>query len=203
MRKKSLFLAALLAAGALILTACGSNNDDDSTGHMPGMGTSGPMSSGGSMMSNFNDADVTFATDMITHHRQAVEMAQLAATRAKSPEVKDLAASIESAQGPEIQTMSGWLRSWGHAVPEEMTGMDMSGSMPGMMSMEDMTMLQGMSGTSFDHKFLQMMIAHHRGAIEMARTERSDGENSEAKVLAAQIQEAQTAEISQMQGLLK
>ena len=203
MRKKSLFLAALLAAGALILTACGSNNDDDSTGHMPGMGTSGPMSSGGSMMSNFNDADVTFATDMITHHRQAVEMAQLAATRAKSPEVKDLAASIESAQGPEIQTMSGWLRSWGHAVPEEMTGMDMSGSMPGMMSMEDMTMLQGMSGTSFDHKFLQMMIAHHRGAIEMARTEQSDGKNSETKALAAQIQEAQTAEISQMQGLLK
>lgn len=203
MRKKSLFLAALLVAGALILTACGSNNDDDSTGHMPGMGTSGPMSSGGSMMSNFNDADVTFATDMITHHRQAVEMAQLAATRAKSPEVKDLAASIESAQGPEIQTMSRWLRSWGHAVPEEMTGMDMSGSMPGMMSMEDMTMLQGLSGTSFDHKFLQMMIAHHRGAIEMARTERSDGENSETKALAAQIQEAQTAEISQLQGLLK
>lgn len=203
MRKKSLFLAALLAAGALILTACGSNSDDDSTGHMPGMGTSGPMSSGGSMMSNFNDADVTFATDMITHHRQAVDMAQLAATRAKSPEVKDLAASIESAQGPEIQTMSGWLRSWGHAVPEEMTGMDMSGSMSGMMSMEDMTMLEGLSGTSFDHKFLQMMIAHHRGAIEMARTERSDGENSEAKALAAQIQEAQTAEISQMQGLLK
>ena len=203
MRKKSLFLAALLAAGALILTACGSTNDDDSTGHMPGMGPSGPMSSGGSMMSNFNDADVTFATDMITHHRQAVEMAQLAATRAKSPEVKDLAASIESAQGPEIQTMSGWLRSWGHAVPEEMTGMDMSGSMPGMMSMEDMTMLQGLSGTSFDHKFLQMMIAHHRGAIEMARTEQSDGNNSETKALAAQIQEAQTAEISQMQGLLK
>ena len=203
MHKKPMFLAALLAASALILTACGGNNDDDSTAHMPGMGTSGPMSSGGSMMSNFNDADVTFASDMITHHRQAVEMAQLASTRAKSLEVKDLAAQIEGAQGPEIQTMSSWLRSWGHAVPEEMAGMDMSGSMPGMMSGQEMTMLQGLTGAGFDKKFLQMMIAHHRGAIEMAKTEQSDGENSKAKGLAAQIQKAQTAEITQMQGLLK
>lgn len=202
MHKKSLSVAALLAAGAFVLTACGGDNDADSTGHMPGMGASAPMSSGGSMMSNFNDADVTFATDMITHHRQAVEMAQLAGTRAKSAAVKDLADRIESAQAPEIQTMVGWLSAWGHSVPEQMNGMDMSGSMPGMMSMQDMTMLQGLSGNDFDRKFLQMMIAHHRGAIEMARTERSAGENADAKAFAARIQEAQAAEVTQMQGLL-
>lgn len=203
MRKKSLLVAIVLAVAAFTLTACGSNNDDDSHGDMPGMGNSGPMSSTDGMMSNFNDADVTFATDMITHHRQAVQMAQLAATRAESPEVKDLAARIEAAQAPEIQTMSGWLKDWGHSVPEDMEGMDMSGSMPGMMSMQDMTMLQGLSGAKFDQKFLQMMIAHHQGAIEMARTEQSDGENSDTKALAAQIQQAQTSEITEMQGLLK
>jgi len=203
--KLSPFVVALLAAGALVLTACGSN-DDDATGHMPGMGSSGTMSPDGGMGSDANDAndaDVTFATDMITHHRQAVEMAQLAATRAESQAVKDLAARIESAQGPEIQTMTGWLRDWGHSVPEAMSGMDMSGSMPGMMSRQDMNMLTGMAGSGFDRKFLQMMIAHHRGAIEMARTEQTDGENFEAKALAAQVQKAQTAEITQMQDLLE
>jgi len=198
--KSSLRVATLLAAGALVLTACGSN--DDAAGHMPGMGSSGTMSPDGGMSSQANDADVTFASDMITHHRQAVEMAQLAATRAESQAVKDLAARIESAQGPEIQTMTGWLRGWGHSVPEEMSGMDMSGSMPGMMSRQDMKMLTGMAGSGFDRKFLQMMIAHHRGAIEMARTEQSDGENAEARALAAQVQKAQTAEIAQMQDLL-
>jgi uncharacterized protein (DUF305 family) len=58
-------------------------------------------------------ADVTFAQDMIPHHRQAIAMAGLAAARASSPEVKALATRIEKAQDPEIITMTGWLASWG------------------------------------------------------------------------------------------
>lgn len=86
------------------------------------------------MMGDFNDADVAFATDMIPHRRHAVEMAELAETRAESPEVKDLAMQIMSAQDPEIETMSGWLTAWGKPVPADDGGMDMSGSMPGMMN---------------------------------------------------------------------
>lgn len=204
MVKKSLPVATVLLVGAFTLAACGNENDDDTSSDMPGMSASSHsmMSSSESATSDFNDADVTFATDMISHHRQAVEMAELAVDRAGSPEVKDLAERIEQAQGPEIDTMSEWLHAWGQPVPEEMGGMDMSGSMPGMMSTEDMKMLAGLSGARFDQKFLQMMIAHHQGAIEMARTEQSDGENADAKALAEQIERAQTDEIATMRDLL-
>lgn len=122
----------LVVAGTLTLAACGGDNDDSMNG-MSGMGSSSPAAPSSSMdaASDFNDADVTFATDMIPHHRQAVEMAKLAETRAKSPEVKNLAVQILNAQDPEIQTMSGWLTAWGKPVPDDMSGMDMSGSMPG------------------------------------------------------------------------
>ena len=204
MRKKALALAGLAIAGTLTLAACGGGND--SMGGMPGMGassTSSTPTSSSDSMSDFNDADVTFATDMIPHHRQAVEMAKLAGTRAQSQKVKDLAMQIMNAQGPEIQTMSGWLTTWGKPVPEDMSGMDMSGSMPGMMSNADMEKLKSATGADFDRMFLTMMIAHHQGAIEMAKTEVANGMNADAIALAKQIEKAQAAEITTMQGLLK
>jgi uncharacterized protein (DUF305 family) len=152
----------------------------------------------------FNDADVTFAQGMIPHHRQAVEMAELAETRAQRPEVKQLAAQIKAAQDPEIQTMTGWLNEWGEDVPEDMEGhgaMD-SGDMPGMMSSEDMDKLEAAKGAAFDAGFLEMMIEHHQGAIEMAKTEQKDGEYADAKQLAATIEKTQAAEIATMRRLL-
>ena len=202
MRKKTLVLAAVLAAGTFTLAACG--GDDGSTANMPGMGSSSSSSpTSNEEMSGFNEADVTFASNMIPHHRQAVEMAKLAETRAKSTEVKGLATQIMRAQDPEIQQMSDWLTSWGKPVPDDMSGMDMSGSMPGMMSSEDMDNLMNASGAEFDQMFLTMMVAHHQGAIEMAKTEQADGMNADAIALAEQIEQAQTNEITTMQGLLK
>jgi uncharacterized protein (DUF305 family) len=213
LHKKTLALAALTVAGVLTLAACGGS--DNSMNGMSSMGssstsTSTPTASSSSSdaMSDFNDADVTFATEMIPHHRQAVEMAKLADTRAKSTEVKDLAMQIMNAQDPEIQTMSGWLTDWGKPVPSDsssMSGMDMGGasSMPGMMSSDDMDKLMKATGAEFDQMFLTMMISHHEGAIEMAKTEEANGMNAEATGLAARIEEAQNEEITTMQGLLK
>jgi uncharacterized protein (DUF305 family) len=90
--------------------------------------------------------------------------------------------------------MTGWLHTWGQAVP---TGM------PGMMSQQEMSRLMAHHGAHFDHMFLQMMIKHHQGAIEMARTEQSQGINLPARNLARQIETSQTAEIAQMQQLLR
>ena len=173
---------------------------DDSA---PAAGTSSASSSTSrSMSATFNQADVAFATDMITHHRQAVEMAEMAGSRASAPEVKMLAAQIAAAQGPEIDLMSGWLESWGAPVPEEMSGMDMSGSMPGMMSLADMDALKAASGTTFDRQFLTMMIAHHQGALQMANTEIGQGSNPDAVALAQKVTSAQTAEIATMKDML-
>lgn len=192
MRTKIIVLALLTAAG-LVLSGCGGG------GNSPAKDTSA---------NNFNDADVTFAQGMIPHHQQAIEMAKLAGSRASSAEVKQLAQNIESAQGPEIQTMTGWLKDWGKDVPtggdsHSMPGMDMPGDqMPGMMSTDDMNKLKAASGADFDKMFLTMMIAHHNGAIEMATTEQSDGKNPDAVALAKKVITDQKAEIAKMQGYL-
>ena len=202
MYRKHLAVAALVVAGTLTLAGCGGSDDSGSV--MPGMSSSTPSStpSSSEKMSDFNDTDVTFATNMIPHHLQAVEMAKLAASRAKNPAVKDLAMQIMNAQGPEIATMSGWLSSWGKPIPTEMSSMDMSGSMPGMMSSPDMNNLMKASGMAFDQMFLTMMIKHHQGAIAMAKSEQADGMYAEAVALAKQIETSQTDEIATMRVLL-
>jgi uncharacterized protein (DUF305 family) len=156
----------------------------------------------------FNDADVTFAQEMIPHHRQATEMAKLADGRTTTPEVLELASGIIAAQQPEIDVMSGWLESWDKDVPSEsgdmgdMEGMDHGSSdMPGMMSDDDMSKLESLSGGAFDDEFLTMMIEHHQGAIEMASTEEADGAYPKTVALARKIQKDQAAEIQKMAAL--
>lgn len=151
-----------------------------------------------------NEADVDFAQQMIPHHRQAIEMSELAADRAGSDQVRGLAEQISAAQGPEIETMTTFLETWGAEVPEEMSMGDMDmGDMAGMMSPEQMEELGAAEGTEFDRMFLEMMIAHHEGATEMAMTEQAEGENPQAIELAEEIEAAQTEEIAQMQELLQ
>ena len=74
--------------------------------------------------------------------------------------------------------------------------------MSGMMSEEDMQMLKQASGTEFDTMWLEMMIEHHKGAVEMAQTEQSDGEYPEAIEMAKQIISSQQEEIDQMEQIL-
>ncbi|MDP4505417.1 DUF305 domain-containing protein [Nonomuraea turcica] len=192
------------AAGALaLLTACGSNGDS-MAGHEGMSSSSAPAATpaSSSPAAAFNDADVTFAQMMIPHHEQAVEMADLAATRASDPEIKELAVKIKAAQDPEIQTMKAWLTGWGKAAPEGDMGHGMGHEMPGVMSEEEMKKLEAAKGTEFDKLFAQQMIAHHNGAIEMARTEQTDGSNPEAKELAKTIETAQQAEVEDLQKIL-
>jgi uncharacterized protein (DUF305 family) len=150
-----------------------------------------------------NDADVAFVQMMIPHHQQAVEMATLADTRAKDPELKSLAAKVKSAQEPEIATMTGWLTSRGlptaQAGGHNMPGM---GSMPGMMSDEEMAELKAASGVDFDRMFARMMIAHHNGAIQMCRDATAQGSDAEIKALAATIEKDQSAEVAELQAIL-
>lgn len=151
-----------------------------------------------------NDADTTFAQMMIVHHEGAIEMAELATERAENPDVVALAERIAQAQGPEIEEMTTWLNAWGEDVePMDHGGMDMNGmDMNGMSQEEMMTHLEGLSGEEFDAAFLEGMIAHHEGAVEMAETELADGENPEELALAEKIIADQEAEITEMEELL-
>ncbi|MGW7052456.1 DUF305 domain-containing protein [Streptomyces sp. NPDC054887] len=201
--------AAAVAAGAtaaVVLAACG-GGDGASSGHTGHDKSASPTPSASASASaapgEANAADVTFAQGMIPHHRQAVDMARLAATRAGSAEVKKLAAEIEKAQEPEIRTLSGWLTAWGEEVPEEGAADEHAGhSTAGMMTAGQMEELEKSSGEAFDTAFLTMMTEHHEGAVAMARTERSDGAHRPAKEMAAGIVTSQSAEIARMKKLL-
>ncbi|GAA3347329.1 DUF305 domain-containing protein [Amorphoplanes nipponensis] len=168
-------------------------------------GSAAPPAAGASAAAAaFNDADVMFAQMMVPHHRAAVEMAGLAATRASDAEVKSLAAGIKAAQQPEIDTMTGWLGAWGQPAP--MPGMSVPamshGAMPGAMSDADMRTLTAARGAAFDKQFLTMMIAHHEGAVTMAQDEIKSGSNTDAQALAQRIVTDQQAEIATMKTIL-
>ena len=151
-----------------------------------------------------NDQDTTFAQMMIIHHEGAIEMSQLAVQRADNPEVVALAERIAEAQGPEIDEMTAWLGAWGEDIsPDDHGGMDMGGmDMDGMSQEEMMTQLDGLAGDEFDRAFLDAMIAHHEGAIEMSGQQVADGQNPDAVALAEKIIEDQRAEITEMREIL-
>ncbi len=203
-RKRSLIRrgTAVAAAGtaALVLAACGGSGDSPA-GHNGHTATSASASASASQ-DRHNTADTAFAQGMIPHHRQAVEMADLAPSRAESAEVKKLAEQIKKAQDPEIKTLSGWLTSWGEEVPAE-GAMDHSAhGTNGMMTAEEMDQLEKTSGKAFDTAFMEMMIKHHEGAVAMAKTEKTEGAFPDAKKMADAIITSQTAEIQKMNELL-
>lgn len=154
----------------------------------------------------FTNADIAFATGMVPHHEQAVEMADLVLGKdGIDAQVTDLAQRIKAAQDPEIVLMSAWLETWGHPIDSmgDMPGMPGMDSGDGMMSDADMSQLAAATGVEASRLFLQQMIVHHQGALRMATTEMADGENPAALELANAIVSSQTAEIAEMQALLK
>jgi len=205
--KRTVVLPVALIAAGLTLSACAgsSKTTPSSSGSSHSMsGTGSPSASPNSTtgMAGHNSADISFAQLMVPHHRQALEMAKLAGSRASSTEVKQLAAKIQAAQQPEIDTMTRWLTSWHQSVPMgEMMGQGMSGG-SGMMTHDEMSQLMGASGPDFDRMFLTMMISHHTGAIAMANDEVRRGQDSAAQGLAGKMAADQTDEIAQMQRML-
>jgi uncharacterized protein (DUF305 family) len=196
-------LVGALVAGTLLLAGCADDSSDTAhNGPMMGNSDTSDSTSDGAE-GTFNDTDVAFARDMIPHHQQAIQMARLAEGQAEDARVLDLADRIEAAQQPEIEMLSGWLEDWdaetGH-MDDGMGGMD--GGMSGMMSEQDMHSLMNATGAEFDRLFLEQMIAHHEGAVEMAETEIADGQNADAIALAESIRDSQTAEIAEMEQLL-
>ena len=195
---------AAVAIGVLSLALLAGGCGDHGTDH-GNMGNGAPSAAAPKSGATFNATDVKFATGMIPHHRQAIDMAKTARSKATTPEVKTLADKIAKAQEPEIATMSGWLTAWGEPVPSPGAmhhGMDDMGQMPGMMTDQEMQDLSKATGKDFDRMFLQMMIKHHQGAVEMARTEQAQGQDPAVKQLAGKIAADQAAEIAEMQGML-
>jgi uncharacterized protein (DUF305 family) len=182
-------------AAAIVLSSCG-------TAATQNQGLSASATSTDQVAAH-NADDVMFAQMMIPHHQQAVELAAMVPDRSNNPDVIALAAKIAGEQQPEIDTMKALLLQW-NVDPNEMShesghaGM----AMAGMVNDATMVRLDSLKGASFDMLWLQSMISHHQGAIEMAKTEIADGKSADLITLAKNIVAAQQAEIDQMKQML-
>lgn len=191
-RVAALAAAAALAAGT---AACG-----DGATSPNGSASAGPGAA--SSASEHNEADVMFSTMMIPHHEQAVEMAGLVPERTENAAVRDLAERIRAGQQPEIDRMSGWLREWGEPAAADLGGHGGHTGMSGMMSEDDVRDLEALEGPAFDRRWLEMMLEHHEGAVDMAEEVLRAGEHPGTAELARAVIEAQQREIAQMRALL-
>lgn len=154
-----------------------------------------------------DSADVGFARDMMVHHAQAVQMAEIVRDKTESQEIRTMASDIALTQQAQIGQMQGWLAVWG--LPPTSTEPAMSwmghpteGRMPGMASPEELNDLQQASGEDADVLFLQLMIPHHEAAVPMAEAVLEETDRPEVERLAGAIAASQQSEIQLMQGLL-
>ena len=164
--------------------------------------------------------DAGFARDMSRHHLQAVEMANLALTLSQDADVQRLAFDISSTQTNQVGRMQGWLTLWGLPLTgsDPMSWMDdgaMAGHhmpddaaadgavMPGMATETELGQLRSLAGTPFDVMFLQLMIRHHQGGLEMAQYGQQHAGEVVVRRLARAIAETQTAETTTMEQMLR
>ncbi|QYH35017.1 DUF305 domain-containing protein [Salinibacterium sp. M195] len=192
---KTRFAATAAIALTALLTLSGCANAATESGQ-----GANPSPTDSASFADANNADVMFTAMMIPHHEQAVEMADMVLVKEGIDErVVTLAQEIKAAQGPEIELMTSWLDGWGVDAADGMGGMDHG---DGMMSGSDMSELDAANGDDASRLFLEQMIVHHEGAIEMAETEIDEGQNADAVALAQEIIDAQAAEITIMQDII-
>ncbi|QDQ98702.1 DUF305 domain-containing protein [Tomitella fengzijianii] len=177
----------------------------------------------------FNDDDVAFVEGMYPHHAQAIEMTDMVDGRTDNADLIALAQQIDAAQGPEMDTMTTMFEQWGLPAPTADGGHDMGDmggghdmgdgadssdsadngqdqgghEMTGMMTDEQMDQLMAASGPEFDRMWLEMMIQHHEGAVEMSQEVLGSGTNPQVQKMAQAIIDGQEAEIGQMQEMLQ
>jgi uncharacterized protein (DUF305 family) len=149
-----------------------------------------------------------FARDMMVHHAQAVEMAEIVRDKTGSEEIRTLAADIALTQQAQIGQMQGWLQVWdlpptGTEPAMSWMGEPHEGRMPGMASPEEINNLQQAPPEEAEALFLQLMIPHHEAAVPMAQAVLEETDRKEVERLAGSIMASQQAEIELMRGLLQ
>ncbi|MGY1608590.1 DUF305 domain-containing protein [Geodermatophilus sp. SYSU D00700] len=162
-----------------------------------------------------DSVDAGFSRDMAVHHRQGVEMANLALERSTDPEVRRLAFDISSTQTNQAGRMEGWLSLWGLSrsggdhmawMGGEHAGHGASGAdgavMPGMATEAELAQLRSLTGTAFDVEFLRLMTRHHQGGFDMAQYAAENAAEPAVRRLARSIADTQSAEVTTMVDML-
>ncbi|WP_099251833.1 DUF305 domain-containing protein [Mycobacterium sp. shizuoka-1] len=179
---------------AVVVAAC--SKADDHSQHATSATTSAAA------VAAHNADDVMFAQMMIPHHQQAVELSGLAPQHTSNQALLTLASAIAAQQQPEIQAMKALLLQW-EIDPDAMDDhAGHGGAMQGMVDDATMARLGSLNGPEFDTLWLQAMIGHHQGAIEMAKAEIANGRSADMIAMAKTMVTAQQAEIDQMKQML-
>ncbi|WP_344482935.1 DUF305 domain-containing protein [Nonomuraea monospora] len=161
-----------------------------------------------------------FARDMATHHAQAVDMAFIVRDKGPAREIRSLAFDIINTQSNQRGMFQGWLQQWklsqatdqrpmawmsghGHGATPAATPAATPGVMPGMASADELTKLKQARGTQAEVLFLQLMIRHHEGGVQMAEGLLKLSTRSEVVSMAQKIVDGQSGEIKLMTELLK
>jgi uncharacterized protein (DUF305 family) len=166
-------------------------------------------------------AEAGFSRDMQVHHNQGVELALLVRDRTDDEAVRLLAFDIATTQGQQSGQMYGWLSVWGlpkAAREPSMTWMTRPGRsgdghahgsdhtpgepMPGLATPDQIAALTAASGVEAERIFLELMIAHHQGAVEMAEGLLDRSDHSVVRAFATSVVTSQTAEIELMRSML-
>jgi uncharacterized protein (DUF305 family) len=155
-----------------------------------------------------DSAEAGFARDMIVHHAQAVQMAEIVRDKTNSDDIRLLAADISLTQQAQVGIMQGWLEVWGLPITGEepamaWMGQPMDGFMPGMATPDEITRLSQLPPDRADVLFLRLMIAHHAAAIPMAQAILKRTDEPEVRELARSIIGSQTAEIANMKDMVE
>jgi uncharacterized protein (DUF305 family) len=169
-------------------------------------------SDNGTSLPGSSSIDAGFARDMATHHQQAVTMAGYVRDNASDKAVANMAYDIETSQSVQMGEMEGWLDTWGvsrtSGTPMSWMGNDhmqmgADGLMPGMATPAQMTKLMSSHGTAMDVLFLQLMIRHHQGGVQMARYGEEHATQDYVRTLAGHMLAEQTTEIVEMEQMLR
>lgn len=139
-------------------------------------------------MAAYDQQDVAFSQEMITHHRQTIQLAELVAKRTDTPYVRELSQKLETNEKADIEKMSSWLKSWQVSVPAE----DTKGVA------QQVAQLSSKSGKAFDTLWLSLISQHLDHGVMMASSAQSGGKHGPTIEMAARLVTEQTAQIAEI-----
>jgi uncharacterized protein (DUF305 family) len=163
----------------------------------PASGEPLPVSAAANVSSEtYNDADVRFSQEMIPHHQQTIQMAELVSTRTSNEYVLTVSEHLIDDERTEIRQMSAWLKAWNKPIPEE--NAKSTHSMPGMLSQQQMATMARQSGDEFDRTWLTLLSTHLGHGIVMVENVQGKGRHQPTLDLAGKLINGQRQQIAEI-----